>query len=204
AIVILPALFSVLSIYRGEITGERGLTRTQAFNAIDKVLAIVLSEAEKQGEPGHKKESLIARASIKSNFEIEYARTGVDRPFQQGWTLVAIPLAFIPRLIWPNKPDVPTGRLFNHEFFALDDETFISPSHFGELYWNFGWPGIVIGMSVIGVLMGFIGAKCDLSERLSVTRILVLLATVQYLCWGFEGAIAVQYVLWMRSMSAFG
>jgi hypothetical protein len=118
---------------------------------------------------------------------------------------VAIPLAFVPRLIWPDKPDVPTGQLFNHEIIQGEvADTYISPSHLGELYWNFGWPGLLSGMLSIGAILGFVAAKCSLAERTSVTRLLILLATVQYLCWGFEGVMSVSYISWMRSLAAIG
>jgi len=78
------------------------------------------------------------------------------------------------------------------------------PSTLGELYWNFGWPGLVAGMLLVGTLLGFVGAKCNFSEHVSVTRMLVLLATVQYLCIGFEGAMSVAYILWLRSLGAVG
>src|SRR5262249_22454535 len=76
------------------------------------------------------------------------------------------------------------------------------PSHVGELYWNYGWGGVTIGMALIGALLGFVGAKCSLAERVSVTRLLVLLATVQYLCVGAEGVMQVSYICWVRSVAA--
>ncbi len=202
AIVIMPILFPVLTAYRVEITGERGLTREQALNNLGKVLDVVLGSVESGHGEAHKA-SIFARASIKQNFELEYAHTGLDRPFQEGHTLMAIPLAFIPRIVWPDKPDVQTGQLFNHEFFPGGvADTYISPSHFGELYWNYGWPGLIAGMLLIGMLLGFIGLRTNLEEHPSVTRVLILLATFQYLCWGFEGATSISYVLWLRSLAA--
>jgi hypothetical protein len=81
------------------------------------------------------------------------------------------------------------------------DDTYISPSHFGELYWNFGWPGIVGGMLLIGMLLGFVAVRCSLASGQSVTRMLVFLTTVRYVCLGFEGSISVAYVTWLRSLA---
>ncbi|HKT73917.1 MAG TPA: hypothetical protein VJQ47_13580 [Steroidobacteraceae bacterium] len=204
ALLTLPAIYPILTAYRVEITGGRGLSREQAVNNLGKVVDIVLGSV-KSGKGEENQASIFERASLKGNVEIAFAHTGVDRPFQEGHTLLAIPLAFIPRIIWPSKPDVQTGQLFNHEFFPGGvADTYISPSHFGELYWNFGWPGIIVGMLLIGMLLGFVGAKTDLEQRPSVTRVLILLATVQYLCTGFEGAMSISYVLWLRSLAAIG
>ena len=133
------------------------------------------------------------------------ARTGNDVKYQDGHTLVPLLGVFIPRLIWPAKPDVATGRVMNREFNVSDqEETYISPSHLGELYWNFGWPGAVVGMSVIGVLLGYLGRWCDLSHATNLTRILVLVGTIQLLVLGFESAIVPQYSVWIRSLLGVG
>ena len=125
------------------MTGERGLSKAAAVQDIGKLLDIVFAYQDKLSQRGPKVGGplLFERASLKFNMEREFARTGVDVPFQEGRTLVAIPLAFIPRIIWPDKPDVSTGQLFNHEIIQGEvADTYISPSHVGELYWNYGWP----------------------------------------------------------------
>jgi hypothetical protein len=43
-----------------------------------------------------------------------------------------------------------------------------------------------------------------MAEHASVTRLLVLLVTVYYLCMGFEGAMSVSYILWLRSLAFIG
>jgi hypothetical protein len=199
--------FPILTAYRAAITHERGLSREQAAENLSKVIDVVLAYRDKDGErPGQEgRSAFFERLSVKDNVERVFTHTGVDVPFQQGVTLAAIPLAFVPRLMLPDKFDVPTGQLFNHTFFVgSDPETFISPSTLGELYWNFGWPGLVAGMLLVGTLLGFVGAKCNFSEHASVSRMLILLATVQYVCIGFEGAMSVAYILWLRSLGAVG
>jgi hypothetical protein len=205
-IVLLAVLFPILSAYRTAISGDRGLSREQAVQNLSKVFDVVLAYADKDAERSEKfgHSSLFERLSIKENVEHVFTKTGADVPFQNGYTLAAIPLAFVPRLILPEKVDVPTGVLFNHTFYRGDDDTYISPSHLGELYWNFGWPGLVLGMLLIGAVLGFVAAKCNMADHASVTRMLILLATIQYLCLGFEGALAVAYISWLRSMGAVG
>jgi hypothetical protein len=200
-------VFPLLSAYRATVSGEHGLNRAEAAANLEKVFDLVLAYQDRmdrqESKPGGP--LIFQRASLKGNIELEFARVGVDAPFQEGQTLIAIPLAFIPRLIWPDKPDVSTGQLFNHEIFHSEvADTYISPSHLGELYWNYGWPGLLGGMFIIGSLLGFVAAKCCLAERMSVTRLLIMLATVQYLCWGFEGVMSVSYISWMRSIAAIG
>ena len=198
-------VFPLFQAYRSEVTGERGMTRTQAIENIGKVIDIVLATSQ-QDDDGHAKQhsaSFLERAWLKGNVELAVERTGVDVPFQEGRTMIALLTAFIPRLLWPDKPDVGVGQEFNHTFIHGEYDTFISPSHFGELYWNFGWSGVVFGMLLIGLLLGFVGARCNMARGgRSVTRLLVLLTTAKYVCLGFEGSIAIAYVVWMRSLAA--
>jgi hypothetical protein len=202
----LMVFFPILSAYRTAVTGDRGLSREAAVRNLSKVIDVVLAykdTATESREQGFHS-SLFERLSVKDNMDRLFSHTGEDVPFQQGRTLAAIPLAFVPRIVFPDKFDVPTGQVFNHAFFKNDDDTYISPSHLGELYWNFGWPGLVAGALVIGALLGFVAAKCSMAEHASLTRMLVLLATVQFLCLGFEGAMSVSYISWLRSLAVIG
>ncbi|HUI59826.1 MAG TPA: hypothetical protein VLX90_06370 [Steroidobacteraceae bacterium] len=203
--VLLLFSFPLFQAYRADVVGARGLNHFQALMHLDKVLEVVIANRDKVTErPGDERsQTFFERASLKGNVEMAFEHTGIDTPFRQGDTLVGLLVAFIPRLIWPDKPDVAVGQLFNKEFIRTGDpDTYISPSHLGELYWNFGWPGILFGMTFIGALLGFVAAKCNMAEGRSVTRLLVLLATVKYACLGFEGSIAIAYIVWLRSLGA--
>jgi hypothetical protein len=150
-------------------------------------------------------ETIFERSSLKQSVEMIVRSTGRTVPYQNGYTLWPLATVFIPRLIWPDKPGVETGRLVNKVFRVSDQaETNISPSHLGELYWNFGWSGVLIGMTGIGSLLGLLGRRFDLSKTVTLTRVLVLLATVKFIVLGFEGSIEVQYSPWLRVMLAIG
>jgi hypothetical protein len=141
---------------------------------------------------------------LKASVEMIVNGTEKGVPFQDGYTLTPILAAFIPRLIWPDKPDVPTGRLVNKAFtFAEQEETYISPSHIGEMYWNFGWAGVLVGMTVVGALCGIV-ARFNLGECRTVTRLLIFIVTVNQIIHGFESSIAACYVIWMRSLAVIG
>jgi hypothetical protein len=201
AIVIFP-VFQAARVERG----ERGLDRQQAFERIADVLARAWDSREKVTEGKHRSQTFIERSSNETALEPIFQRVGVDMPFLHGSTLVALPFAFIPRLLLPDKEDVPVGQLYNHVFLhaASDDFTYISVSELGEFYWNFGWPGVICGMFLTGLLLGFTGAKSSLAEVHSLTRLLVLLITIKMLCFGFGGSIAIAYVPWMRAIAAIG
>lgn len=150
-------------------------------------------------------ETFLERWSVKGSVQMIVSRTGNNVQFQHGYTLIPLFAVLIPRVIWPDKPDVQTGQLLNQKFGLSDQpDTYISPSHLGELYWNFGWAGVLVGMPIIGLLLGFVGRRCDLSTAPTLTPILVLIATIQLLVIGFESSIAALYSEWIRSMLAIG
>ena len=201
-------VFPVFQAYRAEVSGERGLDRLQALRELPKVLSISLQAAEKEkekpAEPGERSQSFLERSSVKGAFETLFLHVPRDVPYLHGGSLVALPMAFVPRLLAPEKADVSAGQLFGKAILKSNDGTYISISHLGELYWNFGWPGVVLGMLLAGTLLGYIGTRFNLERGTSVTRVLVLLATVQSMCIQFEGTVPVSYILWLRSMAAIG
>jgi hypothetical protein len=204
AAVAITLAFPVFQAYRAAVVGEHGMNRAQAAQDIRKVLDLALAAKDRVNNGKERAQTIFERASTKGNVELIFQRVGVDTPFQNGRTLVELVLAFVPRIIWPDKPGVAAGQLFNKEVIRGIGDTYVSPSHLGELYWNFGWPGLIVGMTLIGMLLGFVGAKTSLAERASATRLLILLATVGTVCLQFESSVGVTYVVWIRSVAAIG
>lgn len=84
----------------------------------------------------------------------EVERTGL----RYGETLDYMAYAFIPRPLWPEKPSVSRGAWFTLYLGQARNERSVTTSTgqtaTGELYWNFGLPGVVAGMAFIGLLFG--------------------------------------------------
>jgi hypothetical protein len=74
-------------------------------------------------------------------------------PYQGGWTLGYIVLSYVPRVVWADKPEMTIGQWVTDAFVApgVGLKSHTGPSWIGELYFNFGWIGIVLGMLVVGV-----------------------------------------------------
>jgi len=108
-------------------------------------------------------------------------------PFQNGRTLALIPLAYVPRVLWPGKPTITIGQWITDTYTVLGSKlkSRIGPSWIGEFYLNFGIPGVVVGMFVLGMLL-------RLAHELLLRRtptIPLLIASVIVL---YEVALAVQ------------
>ena len=196
--------FPVFQGYRAEIIMARGSSRAHALEDIGRTLELALAARDKaeSGRRAYQRtESFLQRSSLKGNLKLVLAESGNGVAFQNGRTIWPIVTVFMPRLLWPDKPDAASGQLFNREFrVSADPRTYISPTHLGELYWNFGWAGIFIGMPLIGVLMGAVNGVCDLSRGRSLTRLLIIVTTIYAACVRFEGGIALEYIVWIRSV----
>ncbi len=75
-----------------------------------------------------------------------------ELPPQWGKTLARWVLAPIPRSLWPDKPVIPPGPEIGR---AVYDQPVagVPPGMVAEWYWNFGWPGILVGSFALGGLL---------------------------------------------------
>jgi len=72
-------------------------------------------------------------------------------PFQEGWTLAYVPISFIPRIIWPEKPVIMVGQWITDTYGGGPDiRSNTGSAWIGELWFNFGYPGVIVGMGVLG------------------------------------------------------
>ena len=70
-----------------------------------------------------------------------------------GGTLDTLPAAFIPRFLWPDKPNMTSiGTEFNY-IANGNDKSASSPGWFAESYWDYGWMGAVIFMVPAGIIL---------------------------------------------------
>lgn len=68
-----------------------------------------------------------------------------------GSTLENAWMLFVPRLIWPNKPIiVGPGKSFHALVTGGTGTSFLALSVYGDLYWQFGWLGVVVFCPLIG------------------------------------------------------
>jgi len=110
----------------------------------------------------------------------EVQRTG----FMYGEGLDYMVYAFVPRVFWADKPTVTRGAWFSEYLGQARTEesatTSLGQTAPGELYWNFGWPGIVIGMTFLGAVIGRLWKLATpYSERHSMRLLLYFWVTFQ-------------------------
>ncbi len=79
-------------------------------------------------------------------------KRGEQFGYLNGEGLDYVPDAFIPRILWPDKPTVVRGHQFSA--FLGTQNVSIGMTAVGELFWNFALAGVIVGMLILGLLWG--------------------------------------------------
>lgn len=88
-----------------------------------------------------------------------------------GQTFEHLRYAFIPRVLWPEKPKIALGAWFAMEIgqaVATDDGWYnnsVNMTQAGELYLNFGWFGVIPGLALFGAILAFFWTRASFWER---------------------------------------
>jgi hypothetical protein len=101
---------------------------------------------------------------------------------------------FIPRIVWPDKPSLTIGNTFGHHYGLLapqDQDTSLNLPWITEFYANFGYPGVIVGMALVGILFAAIerrfghpgNARIDAAIALAATFVLVYPESSLALMW---------------------
>jgi hypothetical protein len=121
-------------------------------------------------------------------------------PFQNGRTLALFFVAFVPRLLWPEKPTIPIGEYITEAYVSgPGSNTATAPTQLGEYFINFGYPGIVGGMLLFGVMLRF-AHHMLLSGRPTTPALLVAVVVLFRLVVGFQGATASNFAVTVMSI----
>jgi hypothetical protein len=112
-------------------------------------------------------------------------------PFQNGRTLALIPIAFIPRILWPGKPVIPIGRWISETYtrYGYLTETNLAATWIGEFYLNFGLAGVIGGMWFMGLLLRFLHEGL-MRPNGSIPMRVVAAVSIATLMMGIQEAVA--------------
>lgn len=112
-----------------------------------------------------------------------------------GSTLAAEVVLPVPRSVWPGKP-VQLGRVLAYRLVpqvaAVSNESVVVTTP-GEWYYNFGWPGVLLMILVVGLIVRWldlwiarrrVGGLPNRSTMLGFVALSVLVGSVTDLAWG--------------------
>jgi hypothetical protein len=192
--------FNYFSAYRMDVHSSH-VSRMEALKNIGSKLERIEQQKKTLGKRlDEGLDYFVDRIYLKNYVEMVIARAGKDIEYLHGYTLKPLLYIFVPRLILPDKQGSgELGQLFNRKFSISDSpDTFIAISQLGELFWNFGWAGVILGMMVLGAIMGRLGAAFRLDSMLTAIKFLLLLTTIYVLVFRSESSIALSFTIWVR------
>jgi ABC-type multidrug transport system fused ATPase/permease subunit len=103
-------------------------------------------------------EQTASRMDLIHQFALVRSLTPSEIPYQYGATYSYFLVTFIPRAIWPEKPEAGAANKFFAVSYGITTEEGAERSTFGvsllaEGYINFGWVGIIFIMALQGALL---------------------------------------------------
>jgi hypothetical protein len=84
--------------------------------------------------------------------------TPSEIPYLEGATLQNLAAGLVPRVLWPEKPEIGTGYWFSVNYWGTPPGVPVVPqtiTHPGELYIDFGITGIIVGLAILGLWYRF-------------------------------------------------
>lgn len=189
--------------YRTLTSEHEYKTPAEALQSFGRNIDTVKRQTESQaGILSGSLEGFAQRVDGKIYIDIIVAGTDSGRVGRLGGeSLLWIVESFVPRFLWPEKPDISIGQRFNHEFHLSESQyTFVPTTQLGELYWNFGMPGVLGGMLLVGAIFGQLSRALLDPSGITIPRFMTLLMSTYFLVFRFEDIIATQYTIFVRLM----
>ena len=158
-IAIFLLIYPFLNVYR--------TTYWQSGNVVERLErlgALMRKEVTKPGahsgaskQPAYR---IIRRVSLILPLSHVVESTPSQVPYWKGETYKTLFVGWIPRFLWPGKPEERWGNLFGQRYGILslsNRRMSVNIPWVTELFANFGWYGIVFGMVAIGLFL----AACE-------------------------------------------
>ena len=142
---------------------------------------------------GYVRDRFVERLEIISNAAVVVANHRRLEPFERAYGLednitTSFVGAFVPRLLWPDKPPASDPRAFADLYYGFRNAFAVTPT--ADLLRNYGPLGVPLGMAALGLLLRLIYAALIEGQRLVTWRVaayITVLTTVSY--EGFFGSI---------------
>jgi O-antigen polysaccharide polymerase Wzy len=153
--------FGVVNFYRFVVVGQHGAAK----NLSD--VASRVSTASDMLSQTHGKESaleqMVGRNAGTDALAVIMKYTPHPFPYVYGRHWIEVPLTFIPRQIWKDKPINMPSAEFESTYLGLPSKFngFSSMHLIGDLYRNFSWAGVLCGMFLVGILLRALYLFCS-------------------------------------------
>jgi len=159
--------FGVVNFYRFVVIGQTGSPKTLSdiVSRISSAATMLNSKQAARAQPSAL-EQMIDRNAGTDALALIMKYTPHPFPYASGRPWLQIPMTFVPRQIWKNKPiNIPSAQ-FEATYMGVPSNYngFTSMQLIGDLYRNFSWAGALSGMFFLGVLLRLFYLFCSPSR----------------------------------------
>ena len=165
--------------YRSAARGSASLTPSEAVAAAPGILRDTITENGPLSVLPASLAYLLQRSREIDNPALIIQRTPSQIAYRSPFELVEAPfLGIVPRALWPGKPIMATGYLFNQEYYGRSASIYSSSAitPVGDLYRHGGWTPTIVGMFLLGCSFRLLDDVLDVRENPhSVFLVLLLL-----------------------------
>jgi hypothetical protein len=150
--------------------GAYGAIRGHTGAGLQRLEAVQQYHDELQGMPDLANQTVLSRLTTINQLS-QIGRLVDEEGYLHGQTLAYLAYAFIPRFLWPQKPTIakaawfalhiglayvrPNGQITNAINMTIP----------GELYLNYGWEGVVVGLAFLGFFVAAFWRTTDFWAR---------------------------------------
>ena len=156
--------FGAVNFYRFVVVGHHGAPKDLADVVSRVSLATdMLNDAHAIGSQQSPLEQMVDRNAGTDALALIIKYTPNPFPYVYGRHWLEIPLTFIPRQIWKNKPvNMPSAEFESTYMSEPSNYNGFSSMHLiGDLYRNFSFAGVLVGMFLLGVLLRLFYLFCS-------------------------------------------
>jgi hypothetical protein len=165
-----PALmlaFGVVNFYRFVVIGQTGSPKTLS-DIVSRIssAATMLNSKQAARTQASALEQMVDRNAGTDALALIMKYTPHPFPYASGRPWLQIPMTFVPRQVWRNKPiNIPSAE-FEATYMGVPSNYngFTSMQLIGDLYRNFSWAGALGGMFFLGVLLRLFYLFCSPSR----------------------------------------
>jgi hypothetical protein len=163
----LPTLaiaFGLINYYRFVIVGTRGSPK-EAADVMDRVSDSLRSRSG--GVQHSAMEQMMVRDAGVDTLAVVMKYTPYPFAYGYGKNLLGVPLMFVPRLLWNDKPIYAPTAVFETTYLGepYDYNGFTGIQLIADMYRNFGMYGILGGMFFLGLLLRALYFACRPSRE---------------------------------------
>jgi hypothetical protein len=147
----------------------RDLVRSRTHEGMDlsgaaQISSLAFDEATRDDSTpvawlGSGASATLSRLNLLQSFALAMSlrsRAALLKGEERWWMLPVYP--FVPRFLWPSKPILDKGRRFSASL-GRGDETSTAITYPGDLFFEYGLPGLLVGMALFGVVAQWLTSR---------------------------------------------